>query len=62
MDKLLYIILTIVFVMSLVLDAHATATSETKDKAARPYSAYGVTSGGDLKPILVDSDGVVQLS
>jgi hypothetical protein len=40
--------------------AYATATNENGSTRAVPVSVYGTTSGGDLKPILTDADGVVQ--
>lgn len=50
------------FLLALVGIAWATATGETKDKKAVPKVAYGKTTGGDLKPILVDDNGIIQIS
>ena len=58
MKKLLLAILLILTV--LVVKLWATATTETGDTRARPKVAYGTTSGGEIKPILVSSDGTVQ--
>lgn len=57
MKKILLFLFCILLLPSIV---HATATGETGDKNARPAVLYGKTADGKTKPILVDSNGVIQ--
>ena len=60
--KNIFIVLLVFVVLLLSSIAYATATSETGNKRAKPVVLYGTTSGGSLKPILTDADGIVQVS
>lgn len=61
-NNVIMMLTCILFIFICIVAAFAAATSETGDTRAKPKVAYGKTSEGVLKPILVSSDGTVQTS